>query len=237
MYDIILLPPTLSWPWPTGAPAVPSVSGSPHSVWAPPPLDWPAWPSLSSCHSVHSESSQPRPGMLTMNSCNLCEYRTKDLPSLRHHIKSVHEGVRYFCSLCEHMALSQGQPTHNLKSDHEGIRYPCSTCEYKSTDKGKLNSHIQVKHNKGSQKFPCSQCEYEASTPASLWTHVRWHTQPYWCWSCERTWWGPRSGRPCPRRCSPASAWWPSELDEAALLIEKLFRSQFPPIPFIVLLH
>ena len=159
------------------------------------------------------------------------------IPVISANIESVHEGVRYFCSLCEHMALSQGQPTHHLKSDHEGIRYPCSTCEYKSTDKGKLNSHIQVKHNEGSQKFPCSQCEYEASTPASLWTHVRWHTQPYWCWSCERTWWGPRSGRPCPRRCSPASAWWPSELDEAAILIEKLFRSQFPPIPFIVLLH
>ena len=143
-------------------------------------------------------------------------------------------------SLCESTALSQWELTHHLKSDHEGIRYLCSSCEYKSRNKGKFNSHIQVKHNGGSQKFqkfPCSQCEYEASTPASLWTHVRWHTQPYWCWSCERTWWGPRSGRPCPRRCSPASAWWPSELDEAALLIEKLCRSQFPPIPFIVLLH
>ena len=66
-------------------------------------------------------------------------------------------------SLCETTALSQWERAHHLKSDPEGIRYPCSSCEYKSRNKGKFNSHIQVKHNGGSQKFPCSQCEYKVS--------------------------------------------------------------------------
>ena len=52
---------------------------------------------------------------------------------------------------------------HYLKDSLPIIRYPCSSCEYKSRNKGKFNSHIQVKHNGGSQKFPCSQCEYKAS--------------------------------------------------------------------------
>ena len=103
--------------------------------------------------------------------CNQCQSQFTDNNSLKRHVKSTHEGMRYPCNQCEYKATQQGHLNTHIQSKHDGVKYACNQCDYKATQQSHLKSHIQSKHE--GVKFPCNQCEYQFSYNSDLKKHQR----------------------------------------------------------------
>ena len=85
-------------------------------------------------------------GNPTIHSCHQCEHVAVSRPSLMHHIRSVHLGIRYPCQQCDYMAKRKSQLNVHVQTIHEGKRYPCDQCEYVANQRGMLLVHIKSKH-------------------------------------------------------------------------------------------
>ena len=73
---------------------------------------------------------------------------------LQNHIRTDHEGQRRFrCTHCEYKAADQISLRRHIQSLHEGIRYQCTFCTSKFTQKSKVKSHIESVHE--GKKFEC----------------------------------------------------------------------------------
>ena len=79
--------------------------------------------------------------------CGKCEYSTKRKASLKMHVESEHEGIRYPCSQCEYTTKQRSNLRIHVDSKHEGIRYPCSQCDFNSSTKSHLNTHMKNRHS------------------------------------------------------------------------------------------
>ena len=49
---------------------------------------------------------------------------------------------------CDYEATTQGSLKTHIQSVHEKIKYPCNQCGYQATQKGSLKRHIQSVHEK-----------------------------------------------------------------------------------------
>ena len=78
--------------------------------------------------------------------CNKCDKNYKQEISLRRHIESVHEGVRYSCTQCEQQYPQKKDLKAHMQTIHEGIRFECNHCGKNFQSKSAVNYHIQSKH-------------------------------------------------------------------------------------------
>ena len=67
--------------------------------------------------------------------------------SLKIHVESKHEGVRYPCNQCEYAATQPGVLKIHIENIHEGVRYPCGQCKFVATQSCHLKTHQKRKHN------------------------------------------------------------------------------------------
>ena len=58
---------------------------------------------------------------------------------------TTYDGFHY-CHLCEIKTVSKGSLKMHIESIHDGIRYECGQCDYMATKQGNLKRHKQVKH-------------------------------------------------------------------------------------------
>jgi len=72
---------------------------------------------------------------------------SKSKKTLKIHIESVHEHVRYPCDQCEFQATTTWDLKRHTATVHEGVRYHCDQCEFKSTAMHYLRKHLKTVHN------------------------------------------------------------------------------------------
>ena len=77
---------------------------------------------------------------------NIYQCRLYLLCSLKMHIQSVHEKIKYSCNQCDHQASSMGNLKTHVQSVHEKIKYSCNQCDHQATTNGHLKTHIQSVH-------------------------------------------------------------------------------------------
>ena len=102
--------------------------------------------------------------------CQLCDKRFKNDKTLKNHIESVHNGVKYNCEQCFKQFTDRGSLSKHIKAIHEGVRYECDQCGYIATQQGNLKIHIQSVHEGVIYTCPQKNCNYLGS-----WDGVRNH--------------------------------------------------------------
>ena len=53
----------------------------------------------------------------------------------------------YSCTKCDYTAKQQCSLKNHVMSKHQKIRFPCQVCDYKGTTKGNTNMHMNRKHS------------------------------------------------------------------------------------------
>ena len=54
--------------------------------------------------------------------CTYCDYKVSKNSSLREHIKSVHEGIKYPCDQCEYVAKIKRSLKKHVKNKHSKVQ-------------------------------------------------------------------------------------------------------------------
>ena len=104
--------------------------------------------------------------------CDQCNFTSAYQNYLKHHIKTVHEGVRtHLCDKCDYKAATKGVLIKHIETIHDGIRYQCDQCEHQASNKDSLKKHIYVMHS--GVKLHCDQCNYQTAQKINLDTHIR----------------------------------------------------------------
>ena len=105
--------------------------------------------------------------------CNQCDSKYTFKRGLRRHIKSTHEGVKYFCNQCDMQFTRNDHLNTHIQTMHEGVKYKyaCNKCEYQATQQWNLKIHIQSKHD--GVRYNCSECEYQATLQGSVARHMK----------------------------------------------------------------
>ena len=106
--------------------------------------------------------------------CQLCDKRFKNNLTLKNHIESVHNGVKYTCEQCFKQFTDRGSLSKHIKNIHEGVRYECDQCGYKATQQQNLKVHIQSVHEGVIYNCPQKNCNYRGS-----WDGVRNHKKKF----------------------------------------------------------
>ncbi|XP_014222030.1 GDNF-inducible zinc finger protein 1-like [Trichogramma pretiosum] len=103
-------------------------------------------------------------------SCHKCKKTFKHKPSLKHHIKSVHEGIRYPCDICGTKFATKGNLEKHMDSVHNKITHPCNMCEKTFTAKNNIKKHIDSVHSKIAHA--CDICGKSFSQKSYLKIHI-----------------------------------------------------------------
>ena len=106
-----------------------------------------------------------------MFDCEQCGTKYTQKSTLKNHIQSIHEGVKYACNQCDYQYTKQQHLKTHIQSKHEGVRYPCNQCNYQATEKSHLKSHIKSVHE--GVRYPCNQCDYQATCPSDVKKHFQ----------------------------------------------------------------
>ena len=82
--------------------------------------------------------------------CYHCNYEATAKSSLKNHIDSIHENVRYTCQYCDKKLSRKTllryhiEKFHKMQALHDSIIYQCSfECDFKTTQRSKLKTHVK----------------------------------------------------------------------------------------------
>ena len=106
-----------------------------------------------------------------VHKCVLCQKTYYNGGTLKNHIRSVHEGVKYPCYQCDYQAAEQGTLSRHIENKHEGVKYACNQCDYQATLQGSLTRHIKSMHE--GFKFSCDQCDQQFAHRGGLRIHIK----------------------------------------------------------------
>ena len=92
--------------------------------------------------------------------CDKCEYVAGKKSDLNRHQKASHpEKKVHLCHGCSFTTVDKRTLKEHIESIHDGVRYPCDECEYQATRPSNLRKHKQVKHT--TITFPCEMCSFK----------------------------------------------------------------------------
>ena len=102
-----------------------------------------------------------------------CEYRCTSSERLRHHVMSIHEGLRpHQCDTCGKAFLKEKSLEEHIKVFHTDQRdYPCNQCEKAFALKSRLRVHLKEVH--GGNVYICEICSCAFSSTNGLKNHVK----------------------------------------------------------------
>ena len=138
--------------------------------------------------------------------CLQCDRLFRLRSNLNHHIKGVHEKVRYpcqrcekqcfdkrtlkkhncktgfKCSICDKSFKSKSSLYKHVKGIHDKLRFYCKLCYGNYSDKSNLRKHVLSVHE--NVKYSCEFCDKAFSDQSNLITHKR---EKHGICSCEET--------------------------------------------------
>ena len=101
--------------------------------------------------------------------------------------EDIEQKTSYKCEQCHHVATKKLSLKLHVQSKHEGLRFPCDHCDYKATQKHLLKKHITEKHD--GMMFVCNgeKCELKFWTKIELADHKRsiHENDPFLCDLCD----------------------------------------------------
>jgi hypothetical protein len=117
--------------------------------------------------------------------CNLCGKIYEENGTLKVHIMSKHDGIRYDCNECDYKATQRTNLTKHKQSKHEGVRYSCDQCVLQFTDTSSMNKHKRAKHE--GIRYTCGFCDGQFNQKFELTLHTKNKHKgiKYYCDQCE----------------------------------------------------
>merc|ERR1712126_57338 len=106
-----------------------------------------------------------------INSCDQCDYKTKDKSNMKKHIRAVHDKEKIPCCSCDKKFYDQSALKKHKESIHEGVKYDCGQCNFYTTSKHYLKKHVQVTHE--GHNYKCQMCEFRSVSRGYLKKHVK----------------------------------------------------------------
>lgn len=121
--------------------------------------------------------------------CPLCDYKSKNMASLKIHVRNMHVelGKKAFCHLCTASFRSQGSLKQHIDLNHYGNKHvSCDLCKKQFYNKSQLRRHM-IAHGLGvSRKFNCEICGKSFSFEYNLKRHNMVVHQPQSeCYHCS----------------------------------------------------
>jgi len=80
-------------------------------------------------------------------SCMKCEYTSENQVSLKKHILSKHEEIRYQCDKCEKNYSDSSALLRHKKTVHEGVIHKCDVCDKQFSESGAVTRHKKNIHS------------------------------------------------------------------------------------------
>ena len=127
--------------------------------------------------------------------CDQCD-KTFKKTSLKVHIASVHEKIRFECDQCDYKASHRKATTLHKMSMHEGKFLKCDQCDKQfQIMNGKRRLAIHKRFNHENKRFECDQCDKKFAYKGSLKLHFKEslnchknsnHSVLFVCHECQR---------------------------------------------------
>ena len=108
-------------------------------------------------------------------SCDLCDYTTLLPKEFKKHwgYRHNYDTKRFYCDQCHYSASVVNSLKLHVQSVHEGIRYPCDLCDFKATKKEDVTRHKNTIHEKIKGNVPCELCPKACFTEIGLRMHTK----------------------------------------------------------------
>lgn len=120
--------------------------------------------------------------------CTLCTKKYSQDSSLKHHINSVHLGLKPFkCPHCDTTFVKKSYIKPHVESIHLDVKHTCSQCKKTFASIRTRDNHIARTHN-GSKPFACTACNGTFTEKKNLEVHiasVHNGLKPYSCNLCD----------------------------------------------------
>ncbi|XP_044727321.1 gastrula zinc finger protein XlCGF57.1-like isoform X1 [Chrysoperla carnea] len=123
--------------------------------------------------------------------CRRCDKSFADKPTLKCHIKEVHESVRKFvtCHICGKLIQKKSLRNH-LMTHNERKDITCDICSKTFINELSFKTHIKHMHEnqKPARNHLCSICGWASTAPYQLRRHLLIHTneRPFKCDHCDK---------------------------------------------------
>ena len=119
--------------------------------------------------------------------CEQCGKEFKIEHTLRRHIVTKHNEVKYDCTKCDVSVSQKSHLNRHMKSKHEDIKHFCQKCNSEFSRKDHLKRHEDVSHGEVKQK--CDVCGNNFNYRSSLKEHSLIHAgeKPHKCVKCTKS--------------------------------------------------
>ena len=107
------------------------------------------------------------------NSCDKCNYKTKEASHLRSHIAAVHDKITHSCDTCDYKSAYKQNVDNHIKHNHRNVAkvpFPCGLCDYSTTKMGNLKIHAEAVHLK--KREVCIMCGHTTSGKSNMRKHL-----------------------------------------------------------------
>jgi hypothetical protein len=121
--------------------------------------------------------------------CDSCAIFFPDLPSIQHHIRTVHDSKtsKFQCHLCFKNYASRRTLNYHLVRHTElgaANSFDCKFCSKKFSSTGYLQQHLSAQHL-NNYTLKCEKCGKKFQTEKSLKLHATKHSSDQKAWRCE----------------------------------------------------
>ena len=103
--------------------------------------------------------------------CLTCGDMLASSSALKLHIRSIHEGSKFYCDQCDAVFTTKGNLKVHIAGKHEGKTYPCELCDYRPAKKQLLKKHLISIHS--TEMMMCELCTFTSNTKDKLLRHIK----------------------------------------------------------------
>ena len=118
--------------------------------------------------------------------CDDCDYVSNKKISLKVHVQSKHEGVRYPCDLCDYQATQRGRLRVHMLENIAEFSFLVKSVHLVFFTKTELRDHIRSVHGNNPQltlPYRCNLCDNKTGQSAKTQTHLACHAN--FCDVCD----------------------------------------------------
>ena len=105
--------------------------------------------------------------------CQICDKVFAHKSSLKDHVQSAHQGIRFKCDTCEEDFTNPKNLTRHQKEVHKGDKYPCDECGREICSKSDLKNHMKSVHGGVKIRQKCLKCDKTFANEKWLGEHNR----------------------------------------------------------------